>query len=74
MSACLLQPLVALRFRRAEQSVEALVCFECGELICEDERGRALSGRMMLGGERGALLRAAKQAFPLDRTLQAIEE
>ena len=38
-SACLFQPVLALRFHKGRESVQVLVCFMCDELVFE-RKGR----------------------------------
>jgi hypothetical protein len=74
MSACLFNPAVAFRFRQGTRAVQALVCFQCSELVFEEPGGRALSGRMRLGKGRPVLLAEAKRAFPQNRELQSLKK
>jgi hypothetical protein len=74
MSACLFNPAVAFRFRQGTKAIQALVCFQCSELIFEEPGGRALSGKMRLGKGRPVLLAEAKRAFPQNRELQALKK
>ena len=65
MSACMFQPGIALRFRGASDSVQALVCFLCDELVFEQPGGRALSDRLMFKPSlRTASPRSLARRFP----------
>jgi hypothetical protein len=74
MSACLFNPAVAFRFHQGGKAVQALVCFQCNELVFEEPGGRALSGKMRLSKGRSILLATAKLAFPKNRELQELKQ
>lgn len=64
-SACLFQPALALRFHKGRDSVQALVCFDCDELVFEDAGGRPLGDSLMFNRRaRARLLAVARKAFP----------
>jgi hypothetical protein len=73
-TACMFTPGVALRFHKGAQSVQAVICFMCGEVIFQDAAGRDLSSRLTIGEARKPLLAAARKAFPKDEVLRELPE
>jgi hypothetical protein len=71
-TACMFDPGVAFRFYKGTQSVQAVFCFMCGEVIFEDASGRNLSDRMWFAAARTEVLAAARKAFPKDQALREL--
>jgi hypothetical protein len=72
ISACMFDPGITFRFHKGTESVQAQVCFMCGEVIFETVAGRSLSRRLTLGEGRAPLLAAARRAFPNNAMLDAM--
>jgi hypothetical protein len=73
-NACMFTPGVALRFHKDTESVQAVICFMCGEVIFQDAAGRDLSSRLTIGEARKPLLAGARKAFPKDEALRVFQE
>ena len=65
VSACMFEPVMAIRFHKGSRSVQALVCFTCDELMFQ-ENGIALGEKFGFRAARRPLLAVAKKAFPSD--------
>lgn len=70
--ACEPTPGVRLSFRRADDRVDVLLCFECNILTVY--RGGILTGGEDFDDVRPVLVRAAKVLFPEDEVIQTLEE
>jgi hypothetical protein len=63
--ACLFQPGVAFRFHNGRDSIQALVCFLCDELLFEDAGGKRLGDKLTISEDgRARLLEVAVKTFP----------
>jgi hypothetical protein len=76
-SACKPTPGVALRMRSGDVKLFVIVCFECDELqlVLREPGGReAKNVRHNFRNGRPTLVRLAKEAFPKDRVIHALDE
>ena len=64
-SACLFQPVLALRFHKGRESIQVLVCFICGELVFE-RKGRPVEwqDKLKFSKETRTRLLAVAKALP----------
>ena len=64
-SACLFQPVLALRFHKGRDSVQVLVCFMCDELVFE-RKGRPVEwqDKLKFSKQTRTRLLAVAKALP----------
>jgi hypothetical protein len=68
-------PGVAFRVWKGEECTEVLICFQCDNLYAGPPQDRAMENASFAGSPRRRdLVRLAKEAFPDDPEIQALEE
>ncbi len=74
---CIFSPGVVFRFRNGAELVEVITCYQCSEfkIVVKDARGDVVR---KVGEDfdhaRPALVKSAKDAFPVDTAIQALKD
>jgi len=74
---CIFSPGVVFRFRNGDELVEIITCYKCSEflIVAKDDRGAVVR---VVGEDfdnaRPALVKLAKDAFPDDKEIQALND
>ena len=75
-AACITFPGVVFRVWNGSQSVDVIICFQCGEMftVTHGANGESLFGvyTLMAGNSRSEFVCLAKEAFPHDAEIQAL--
>ncbi len=67
-------PGIGYRVWNGDRYVDVLICFECGNLTCGPPGQHGPTRSFLNSPRRRDLVRLAKEAFPDDKEIQALED